>query len=256
VIYLLEAAATVGVLIALNGITSAPVRGVATRMLPLWVGGNALQALWCFLFRPEFSSRLWAPTLCLFVAAACYSTAHTEVNAALGLSGSPNPLQDVSVSCEGGAVCPVALSTWESVLCFALRSALSTHSMWLLVSAVVTLNSWLTVSYGERVRGLLPSAGFLSAFTLFLVGAWLSTSSGDPMFALTTAWALDATAHRSLQKTAMIPSPMDKKAVSSDVHETLAGVETLLSGAAKCVAAGTLVVPLARGLFAFVNVKV
>jgi hypothetical protein len=251
VIYLLEAATTIGVLIALNGVMSAPVRGVASRLLPLWMGGNAAQALWCFLFRPEFSSRLWAPTLCLFLAAACYCAAHAKVHAALELGGSLDPLQG---TCDGTAVCTSALNLWEWGLVLALRTALSTHSMWLLVSAVVTLNSWLTVSYGERVRGLLPSAGFLSAFVLFLAGAWLSTSSGDPMFALTTAWALDATAHRSMQKTAMVPSPMDKKAVSSDVHETLAGVESLLSGASKCVAAGTMVVPVMQGIFSFVNV--
>jgi hypothetical protein len=254
VIYLLEAGTTVGVLIALNGVVSAPVREVARRLLPLWMGGNATQALWCFLFRPEFSSRLWAPMLCLFLAAACFCAAHAKVDAGLELGDSLNQLQGILPTCEGASsVCSGALGLWEWGLVLALRTALSTHSMWLLVSAVVTLNSWLTVSYGERVRGLLPSAGFLSAFVLFLAGTGLSASRGDPMFALTTAWALDATAHRSMQKTTMVPSPLDKKAVSSDVHETLAGVETLLSGAAKCVAAGTMVMPVVRILCSFMN---
>ncbi len=85
-------------------------------------------------------------------------------------------------------------------------------------------------------RGLQTTAGFCSAFLVASIGVGLSVYSLDPMFALTTAWAMDAVAHRALHKATMMPTAGDKRAVSADVHESLAvesagrGGEVRLSG--------------------------
>jgi hypothetical protein len=231
VIYGLEALVTLSVLaLQLTGGGSVALRTTLTRALPFWVTGNAAQSMWCFVFRPPFSGKLHVPTICLAVAAVAYCVAHWQTIRSLAAVG--------------------ALTAWESWQLRLTRYALSIHCMWLIFSAVVTLNSWIVVSYAPRVRGLQTTAGFASAFLVSLAGMLLSMYSLDPMFAVVTAWAMRAASERSFHKATMVPTAGDKRATSVDVHESLAGVEALLSATGLCVAGGVLLVPVVSAVVA------
>jgi hypothetical protein len=247
-IYLSEAVATVSVLWALSsGGEASGLRTVVGAMLPAWVAGNCAQALWCFVFRPEFSSKLYIPTLCLAVGTGAYFAAHQLATAAL---------LGTTTACTAAVTTGTCLSLptphWR-LLAF-LRSALAMLCMWILFCTVITLNSWITVSYGLRMRGLQISAGFLSAFFVATAGCVQSVYAQDPLFALTAAWAMHATAHRSYHKATMMPTAGGKKAVSADVHESLAGVESLLSVAALTVAAGVVLWPAVQRVASLLGV--
>ena len=210
------------------------------RTVPYWLAGNWFQALWCFVFRPEFKRMLWVPTLCLVLSATAFGLAHHEFTHYLA--------QGV-----------VTLTVEQKVLIHALKTPLALHAAWLAVAALILANSWIAVGVGRASRGLQVTASFASAFFAFLLGVGLTTYTQDPCFAATCAWGLDAVASRTQAKVEQSSSIMGFKssknskgyrsdAASADVQESLFLLESGLSGALKCVALGSIVAPFVASM--------
>jgi len=212
--------------------------------LPYWTAGNCLQALWCFVFRPEFKSRLWIPSCCLFLSS-------------LSLLGAYNQFYMVHPSSAGNdkelwnsSAFQAASNSWALVVA---RSIIAVHSTWMMGAALINFNSWIALSSDQRFsRRTHIAIAFMSAWFIATVGMLLSMYSSDISFALTCAWTLDALASRSLDKSKLMNkshSDIDRSRCSStpEVLETLSIIESILSGIVKCVAVGVVLLPFAAG---------
>ena len=227
-IYLLEllvARFTIG----LSGVSALP-PSVLLRVLPWWVTGHWLQALWCLVFRPAYKYALWLPAVCLLLAAATLLVAYIVL------------LKEQAVL---SAVVALPLHHYLSLL--VLRAALSMHGTWLLASALMVLNSWIsTVSFSAAVSSdadkcsrakrdaLQLAVAMASALLLASVALGMSVWTRDPGFVATAAWALHALASRAQEKHKTID------AASSNAYELLYVWEGFMAGVLKCFAGSIL----------------
>ena len=212
--------------------------------LPYWTAGNCLQALWCFVFRPEFKSRLWIPSCCLFLSSLSLLGAYNQFYLAHPSSaGNDTELWSSSAF-------QAASNSWALVVA---RSIIAVHSTWMMGAALINFNSWIALSSDQRFsRRTHIAIAFMSAWFIATVGMLLSMYSSDISFALTCAWTLDALASRSLDKSKLMNkshSDIDRSRCSStpEVLETLSIIESILSGIVKCVVVGVVLLPFAAG---------
>jgi hypothetical protein len=168
--------------------------------LPYWTAGNCLQALWCFVFRPEFKSRLWIPSCCLFLSS-------------LSLLGAYMQLPS------------------SGIIFVLAKLSLALNASWLFCLTMITLNSWLTLTgIFQRIGGLATVVAFSSSLAATLGGVLLSMYSSDISFALTCAWALDALAARSMDKSKLIyKSHSDFDLPHAELLFALSTIETVMS---------------------------
>ena len=168
--------------------------------LPYWTAGNCLQALWCFVFRPEFKSRLWIPSCCLFLSS-------------LSLLGAYMQLPS------------------SGIIFVLAKLSLALNASWLFCLTMITLNSWLTLTgIFQRIGGLATVVAFSSSLAATLGGVLLSMYSSDISFALTCAWALDALAARSMDKSKLIyKSHSNIDLPHAELLFALSTIETVMS---------------------------
>jgi len=200
VIYLTELLVTVYLCVFYKSMSSEFGAQGFPSALPYWTAGNCLQALWCFVFRPEFKSRLWIPSCCLFLSS-------------LSLLGAYMQLP------SSGIIFVVA------------KLSLALHTSWLFCLTMITLNSWLALSgVFQRMSGLATVVALSSSLVAMLGGVLLSMYSSDISFALTCAWALDALASRSMDKSKLIyKSQSDMDVPDAELLQALSTIETVMS---------------------------
>mmetsp|Transcript_1117 Transcript_1117/g.1819 ORF Transcript_1117/g.1819 Transcript_1117/m.1819 type:complete len:328 (+) Transcript_1117:145-1128(+) len=188
-----------------------------TKAVPYWLMGNLFQSAWCFAFCPEFRSVLWLPMILLALGSGSLALAHNELTFAI------NNLSD-------------AFNAGSKIKLLLLRFPFALHTGWLAAASLLNLNAWISVSKYSMDQQI--TTAFLSAYLGAAVGAGLSIRSGDPLIALTVAWALAALSDRTAQKVAEQPaviSPDTQKALSL----TEKGLSYLLAAIGAGVAAPT-----------------
>jgi len=213
------------------------------RILPCWLAGHWMQALWCFLFRPEYKYLLQLPTASLLLAAIAFAGAYNGVAEYIA------------------ATCGTGTSTHSDLvmvgLLYVMRSTLAIHTSWLVIATFVNGNSWVAISTAQcfsvsRTRHTCQAAAALiSVFVAAGAGLWASCLTRDPCFAATAAWALDALASRAMEKgqeqqqLQRLGGQQVKGEVVADVHESLAVVQGAASVVLKCTATMALILPIA-----------
>ena len=170
-----------------------------------WAAGNLFQSLWCFVFRPQFKEALWFPMLCLASASASLFVVHSEITK---------------------IIYPWS-SIWEKVGLIALRSPISLHATWLTAAALLNLNGWASVA--KTTIATQTSVAFFSAYLAVAAGGFFAVTRGDPLIALTVAWALAALSDRTLTDGTARVKKHQKNAAPMEVVEALALTEDTLS---------------------------
>ena len=154
----------------LTNVPSAAALGRA--VAPGWVAGTIAQTLWCGAFRPSVCgpSLLWVPTLLLGTTGVLLGVAHRALRA----------FSDSS---------PSAVGALGSLL---VRWPLTLHFGWISCAALVNLNNFLARTEVSTPLKELASHGSVAA----AVGAaaYVSVTTGDPIFSGVVAWALVAIA--------------------------------------------------------------
>lgn len=135
---------------------------------PWWAAACGLQALWCVAFRPwtRPPRRFWLSGALLAAESVALAGAHGQLRA---------------------AVHAVPLSAY-----FCCHLPLSLHFGWITAATVLSLNSFVAVA-GASPRTKITTAR-ASAWASLAAGATVTVTSGDPVYALTLAWALAAVA--------------------------------------------------------------
>jgi hypothetical protein len=135
---------------------------------PWWAAACGLQALWCVAFRPwtRPPRRFWLSGALLAAESVALAGAHAKLRA---------------------AVHAIPLSAY---LCCHLP--LSLHFGWITAATVLSLNSFVAVA-GASPRTKIATAR-ASAWGSLAAGAAVTVTTGDPVYALTLAWALAAVA--------------------------------------------------------------
>lgn len=138
---------------------------------PGWVGATIAQTLWCGAFRPSVCgpSLLWVPTLLLGTTGVLLGVAHRALRA-LG-SGAP------SVGGLGNLL---------------VRWPLTLHFGWISCAALVNFNNFLART--ATATPLKELAAHASVAVAVGAAAYVSATTGDPIFAGVVAWALVAVA--------------------------------------------------------------
>ena len=200
VIYLTELLVTMYLCVFYKSVSSEFSTHGFQSALPYWTAGNCLQALWCFVFRPEFKSRLWIPSCCLFLSS-------------LSLLGAYMQLPS------------------SGIIFVLAKLSLALNASWLFCLTMITLNSWLTLTgIFQRIGGLATVVAFSSSLAATLGGVLLSMYSSDISFALTCAWALDALAARSMDKSKLIyKSHSNIDLPHAELLFALSTIETVMS---------------------------
>ena len=186
--------------VAING---KPV-DVIRKATPWWATANLMQSLWCASFRPRFINMLWLPSIMLSLGAFALLGAHNEFS--FELQGM-----------EWG---------WEKFILLLMRAPISLHAGWLCAASILNINGWLAASKFNMSTQL--AFCIFSVYAAFLVGAIFSFRTGDPLIALTIAWALRAIAANTAPKD---PKSKDiqKPEVPIIVREALATTEWCLA---------------------------
>ena len=179
--------------------------GALKKATVFWAAGNLFQSLWCFVFRPQFKEALWFPMLCLASASASLLVVHSEITK---------------------IIYPWS-STWEKVALIALRSPISLHATWLTAAALLNLNGWASVA--KTTIATQTSVAFFSAYLAVAAGGFFAVSRGDPLIALTVAWALAALSSRTLTDGTARVKKNQKNAAPMAVVEALAQTEITLA---------------------------
>jgi hypothetical protein len=122
-----------------------------------------------------------------------------------------------------------AMSVWEKTSLILMRSPISLHAGWLCAATLLNLNGWAAVS--KLTLGTQVAIGFASAYIAAIVGAYVSVTRGDPLVALTVAWALAALASQTRTQSQV-------KDLPASTAEALSVTEKFLSN----VLVGTAVV--------------
>ena len=135
---------------------------------PWWAAACGLQALWCVAFRPwtRPPRRFWLSGALLAAESVALAGAHARLRA---------------------AIYAVPLSAY-----FCCHLPLSLHFGWITAATVLSLNSFVAVA-GASPRTKITTAR-ASAWVSLAAGATVTVTSGDPVYALTLAWALAAVA--------------------------------------------------------------
>jgi hypothetical protein len=169
-IFIGEAAFTAAVAAPSLATSNPTAASVFAAVAPWWAGACGLQALWCVAFRPwaKNARHFWLSGALLAAEAATLGAAHRVM---------------VSVSKTN----PLSLGMY---VCG--HAPLAMHFGWITAAAVVSLNSFVAV---RRVKtSTRVSLAFASTWLAASLGACVTSTSGDPIFALVLAWALSAVA--------------------------------------------------------------
>lgn len=144
--------------------------GMLASAAPWFAGVCGLQSLWCAAFRPwaKRVQHFWLPAALLSAEAAALSGAH----GALIASSASKPMTIATYVCVH---LPVAM-----------------HFGWITAAAVVSANSFAQVARWAPSTKL--SFAFVSVWLAVATAAGVSITTGDPVIALTVAWALSAVA--------------------------------------------------------------
>jgi len=249
VIYLTELLVTVYLCVFYKSMSSEFGAQGFPSALPYWTAGNCLQALWCFVFRPEFKSRLWIPSCCLFLSSLSLFGAYRKFYMVHHTSSAASCMTELWSS----SAFQSASSVSNFLALVVARSIIAVHSTWIMGAALINFNSWVALSSTQSFsRRTQIAIAFISAWFMATAGMILSMYSSDISFALTCAWALDALASRSMDKSKLMyksQSDIDRTRCAStpELLETLSIIESILSGIVKCVAMGVVMVPFATG---------
>eukprot|EP00193_Tetraselmis_chui_P017984 CAMPEP_0177777698 /NCGR_PEP_ID=MMETSP0491_2-20121128/15526_1 /TAXON_ID=63592 /ORGANISM="Tetraselmis chuii, Strain PLY429" /LENGTH=338 /DNA_ID=CAMNT_0019296855 /DNA_START=77 /DNA_END=1093 /DNA_ORIENTATION=+ len=138
-------------------------------LAPWWALACGLQSLWCAAFRPWAQSprHFWLSPALLATEAVALGGAHHVLRAAV----------------QSGAM--------TTATYFTAHVPLSLHFGWITAASVVSLNSLaaLTLSLPAQL-----ATAFASVVGSAVVGTGVTVVTGDPLYALTLAWALSGVA--------------------------------------------------------------
>lgn len=140
---------------------------LGSSVAPLWCSAIAAQVAWCATFRPQIGvANLWISTLCLAATAVLLGVAHRGL-CGLAVSG--------------------ALGFVSNVL---VRVPITLHFAWITCATLVNMNKWLSLNGSSRRLKLV--AAYLSVLVAVIATAYVSSTTGDPIFAFVAFWSLSA----------------------------------------------------------------
>jgi len=180
-----------------GGASEAATRAVA----PSWALACAFQALWCAAFRPwaKAPRHFWVSSALLVAEAVALGSAHRALRAAAS----------------------AASKAWY----WTTHVPLSMHFGWISCAALVNLNSHVAKTCAPDTQ---LATAFLSAFGAGGLGAAVTLTTGDPVYALVIAWALTAVASdggkRTTETLADVPLKALTKAARWGARAALASV--------------------------------
>lgn len=182
-----------------------------SKIVPYFLAGNLFQSLWCVSFRSQYKRVLWLPLLMLVGGGVSFGLGHFELTTALNYLTS-------------------TFNADTRNMLYLLRFPFALHTAWLACAALLNFNALLAVN--QFSRSVQVAAAFFSAYGGAALGAALTLRTGDPMLALTVAWALSALSDRTHQRAVTFAAGKSldgKGSRPGSTEQALATTEKILS---------------------------